>query len=191
MKRLEPIAALGLIIPISAIALAAGETVDLGPASISLELEGIGAYAVEMEDSYSLDHNHDPANSDFEYAIYTAGITCDEVPNQVFLEVHQMSMARPLDTPISKKDTSNGLEHCLREADMMPRAMKVRMEPYTIDGLEGILATVDQSEKNPLYIVAFSPDRKDGSGTIVCIIGSDFPWETTKSIFDSIKVQVA
>jgi hypothetical protein len=65
------------------------------------------------------------------------------------------------------------------------------MEQYTIDGMEGILATVDQGEKNPLYIVAYGPDQKDGSGTIVCIVGSNFPWETTKSIFDSIKAQLA
>jgi len=191
MKKLRLIVALCLIISISAIALAAGETVDLGPASISMDLESVGSYAVEMEDSSSLDHNYDPMNSDFEYTIYPASIKGDDSSNQVFLEVHQMSMSEPLDMPISKKDTSTGLEHCIREADMMPRGMDVQMEPYTIDGKEGILATVDRGEDDQMYIVAYSPDQKDGSGTIVCIVGSNFQWETTESIFESIEAQVA
>jgi hypothetical protein len=49
MKKLKLIAALCLMISISAIALAAGETVDLGPASISMDLESVGSYAVEVE----------------------------------------------------------------------------------------------------------------------------------------------
>jgi len=191
MKKLKLIAALCLMISISAIALAAGETVDLGPASISMDLESVGSYAVEMEDSYSLDHNYDPMNSDFEYTIYPASISCDDSPSQVLIEVHQMSMSEPLDTPISKKDASTGLEHCIKEADMMPRGMDVQMEPYTIDGQEGILATVDRGEDDQMYIVAYSPDQKDGSGTIVCIVGSNFQWETTESIFESIEAQVA
>lgn len=191
MNNLRLIAALCLIISISAIALASGETVDLGPASISMDLESIGSYSVEVEDSYSLDHNYDPMNSDFDYTIYPASITCDDSPNQVLLEVHQMSMSEPLDTPISKKDTSTGLEHCIREADMMPRGMDVQMDTITIDGREGILATVDRGEEDPMYIAAYSPDQKDGSGTIVCIVGSNFPWETTESIFESIGSHVA
>jgi hypothetical protein len=69
--------------------------------------------------------------------------------------------------------------------------MDVQMEPYTIDGQEGILATVDRGEDDQMYIVAYSPDQKDGSGTIVCIVGSNFQWETTESIFESIEAQVA
>jgi hypothetical protein len=185
------IAALSLISLISAITVAAGETVDMGPASVSIDLEHIESYAVETESPHSLDHNYDPMNSDFQYTIYPARIKCDDSPNQVLIEVHHMSFIEPLDKPISKKDTLTGLEHCLEQADMMPRSMDVQMEPYAVDGHEGILATVDQGTQNPLYIVAYSPDQKDGSGTIACIVGSNFPWETTKSIFASIETQVA
>jgi hypothetical protein len=185
------IAALSLIGFISTIAVAVGETVEMGPASVSIDLENLGAYAVEMEEPYSLDHNYDPMNADFQYTIYLARIKCEDSSNQVLLEVHQMSALQPLETPISRKDTLTGLEHCLEQADMTPRRMDVQMETYTVDGHEGILATVDIGEENPMYIVAYSPDQEDGSGTIVCIVGSSFPWETTKSIFDSIETQVA
>lgn len=191
MNKLRLIAALCLIISISAIALAAGETVDLGPVSISMDLESVGPVAVEMSESYSLDHNYDPMNSDFDYTIYPASITCGDSPNRLLLEVHQLSMSEPLDTPISKKDTSTGIEHCIREADMMPRGTDISVKSYTIDGQEGILATVNGGEEDPMYIVAYSPDQKDGSGAIVCIVGSNFPWETTKDIFASVETQVA
>ncbi len=191
MKKLRLIVALCLIISISAVALAAAETLDLGPASISLDLETIGPCAVKMGDSYSSDHNYDLMNSDFDYTIYPASITFGDSSSQLLLEVHQMGASEPLDTPISKKDKSTGLEHCIREADMMPRGTDVSMKSYTIGGREGILATVDSGKEDPMYIVAYSPDQKDGSGTIVCIVGSNFPWETTESIFASIETQVA
>jgi hypothetical protein len=108
----------------------------------------------------------------------------------VLFEIHDLSILQPLDTPISKKDTLTGLEHCLEQADMMPRRMEMQMKPYTIDGHEGILATIDRGKENPLYIVAYSPDLEAGSGTVVCIVGSSFPWETTQSIIDSIEAQV-
>jgi hypothetical protein len=40
-----------------------------------------------------------------------------------------------------------------------------------------------------MYIDAYSPDQKDGSGTIVCIVGSNFPRQTIKAIFDSIEAR--
>jgi hypothetical protein len=185
------IIAFSLIGLISAFAVAAGETVDMGPASVSIDLENIGSYAVEMEGPYSLDHNYDPMNSDFQYTIYPARIKYDDFPNQVLLEVHQMSILELLDRPISEKDTLTGLEHCLEQADMMPRGVNIQTESYALDGRQGILATVDHGDGNPLYILAYSPDQEGGSGTIVCIVGSNFPWETTKSIFASIETQVA
>ncbi len=191
MKKLKFIAALCLMISISAVALAAGETLDLGPAIISLDLGSIGLYAVEMEDPSSLDHNYDPVNADFKYTVYPASITFDDSSGRVQIEVHQMSMSEPLDAPISRKDISTGLEHCIREADMMPRGADVQMEPYTIDGREGILATLDRGEDDLMYIAAYSPDQEDESGTIVCLVGSSLPWEITESIFTSIETQLA
>jgi len=40
-----------------------------------------------------------------------------------------------------------------------------------------------------MYIDACSPDQKDGSGAIVCIVGSNFPWQTTKAIFASTEAR--
>jgi len=68
--------------------------------------------------------------------------------------------------------------------------MYVQNEPYIIDGHEGIFATVNKDRENPLYIVAYSPNQKNDSGNMVCIIGSDFPWNITKDIFDSIETQM-
>jgi hypothetical protein len=67
----------------------------------------------------------------------------------------------------------------------------MKTENYTIDGHQGLLATINKDPENPLYIVAYSPDLRDGSGRTVCIVGSDLPWETTKSIFDSVSTNVA
>jgi hypothetical protein len=74
---------------------------------------------------------------------------------------------------------------------MMPRRAEYEAKSFTIDGHEGTLLTVDTGKDEPFYIAAYSPDEKDGSGSIVCIIGSDFPWETTKGILDSVKTQLA
>ncbi len=49
----------------------------------------------------------------------------------------------------------------------------------------------EKSKENPLYIVAYSPDQEKDAGRIVFIIGSDFPWQTTNSIFDSIETKLA
>ncbi len=192
MRKLELIAALWLMISTSAVAFAnSGETLDLGPASVSLNLGSIGSYDVETEDLSSSDHNYDPMSSDFQYTIYPAYIRCDDSSGRLQIEIHQMSLPEPLDTPISKRDTSTGLEHCIKEAFMMPHGADVQTEPYTIDGQEGILATVDRGEDDRMYIVAYSPDQEEGSGTIVCVVGSSFPWEITEGIFASIKTQLA
>jgi hypothetical protein len=39
------------------------------------------------------------------------------------------------------------------------------------------MATINSDPKNPRYIVAYSPDEENGSGSTVCVIGSDFSWE--------------
>ncbi len=67
----------------------------------------------------------------------------------------------------------------------------MKTEAYNIDDNQGILATINSDPNNPLYIVAWSPDQKDGTGSIVCLIGSDLPWETTKKIFDSVSLIVS
>jgi hypothetical protein len=69
--------------------------------------------------------------------------------------------------------------------------MDLETEPYQIDGREGVLAQINEDGKDPMYIVAYSPDQKDGSGKVVCVVGSNFSWETTKAIFDSLDVKTA
>lgn len=194
MKIFTPFIWLCTAILTATIALAASETAVLGPASISLDLGDLGSYDVEDGYSSSLDHSYDRNNPDFEYNIYPAVISFDDSSAQVMLEAHQMSTPMPLDTPISDRDGSTGLEHCILQADMMPRMPKgaeLQSEPYTIDGQDGILVTVDQGDDNPLYVVAYSPNKSNGEGDIVCIIGSNFPWATTQSIFQSVNVQLA
>jgi hypothetical protein len=73
---------------------------------------------------------------------------------------------------------------------LVPRRAALQTEPYQIDGREGILAKVDEGSSDPMYIAAYSPDQKDGSGTIVCIVGSNFPWKTTTALFDSMQARV-
>jgi hypothetical protein len=182
MMRL--IAALCLISMTSAIAFASGETISLGPTSISLDLEILGSYYVEIGDPYSEEHK----KPDFQYEITPASIKVDGTSNKVQIEVHKMSMSEPLEISISQKDPASGLEHCIEKSNMVPVGEDIQTEPYTIDGQQGLVATINSDPEKPFYIVAYSPDKKSGSGTTVCIIGSDLPWETTKSIFDSAKM---
>lgn len=185
MKKSWLLAAFCLICSISAISTASGETIDLGPAQISIDLASIGDYSVEKESSSTADHNEKGA--DFTYAIYPATITAEETSGQVHIEVHEMSASMPLDSAISNRDAATGLEHCIEQSGLVPRRTAIQTEPYQINGHEGILAKIDEGGSDPMYIAAYSPDQKDGSGTIVCIVGSNFPWQTTKAIFDSIE----
>ncbi len=180
-KILKLFAVFCLLSMASATALAADETITLGPARISLDLGNIGSYVVEKGDVVYMDHE----KPRFEYEIAPANIKTNTSEN-VMLEVHQLSASEPLDSPISRRDQVTGIEHCIERSDMMPVKGDVKTETYTIDGHQGVLATIDSDPNNPLYIAAWSPDLKDGTGTVVCLIGSDLPWETTKKIFDSV-----
>jgi hypothetical protein len=170
--------------------LASGEPLQLGPANVSLNLSFAGSYVLEKGESSELEHDYDRTNTDFQYSIYPVTATYEGTTNQVHVEVHEMSISRPLDEQISGKRQISPLEHCIEQSDMMPRRADYETKSYTIDGHEGILLTIDTGENNPLYIAAYSPDEKDGFGSIICIVGSDFPWETTKSIIDSVKTQI-
>ncbi|VVB64310.1 Uncharacterised protein [uncultured archaeon] len=186
MKILRLFVLLCLICTSSAVALAADETIDLGPVTISLDLESGGPHTAEKGETSTMDHE----KPRFQYEIGSTNINFDGTQDKVQLEVHQMSMSAPLDQAISKRDQVSGLEHCIMQSNIMPVGQDMQTEPYTIGGLLGILATINNYSENPLYIVAYSPDQKDGSGSIVCVVSSDFSWEITKSIFDSVKTQV-
>ncbi len=188
---LKLLVALCLIGFTSSIALAATETIDLGPAKVSLDLEGIGSYKVEKEDPFSEDHDYEDYS--FTYEFFPASIAADDADSSIQIEVHKISTPQPLDTPITRGTVENktGLEHCAEKSDMMPAGKDVKTEPFTIDGHKGILTTVNGKWDDPFYLAAYSPDQKDdGSGSIVVIVGSDFPWETTEAIFESVKAQL-
>ena len=185
MKMMRLIAALCLLSMTSAIGIATEETIKFGSASISLDLGTLESYYVEKGDPSSEDHK----KPDFQYEIIPASIRIDGTSKQVQIEVHKMSMSEPLESPISNKDPANGLEHCIEKSNMIPVGEDILTEPYIIDGQQGLLATINSDPENPFYIVAYSPDIKSGLGTIVCIIGSDLPWDTTKSIFDSVETR--
>ncbi|VVB69066.1 Uncharacterised protein [uncultured archaeon] len=181
IKILKLFAVICLMSMTSATVLAADETITLGPASISLDLGNIGFYVVEKGDVVSMDHERPR----FQYEIASANIKID-ASDKVVLEVHQMSTPERLDSPISRRDQATGIEHCIERSDMMPVTGDMKTEAYTIDGHQGVLATINNDPNNPLYVAAWSPDQKDGTGTIVCLIGSDLPWEMTKKIFNSV-----
>jgi hypothetical protein len=201
-----------------AVAVAASETIELGPARISLELGGQGSFSVEKGDTSSMVHK----NPDFQYDITSASIRANGTSHLVQIEVHQMSRSEPLLSAISNEETArntgkignyfqeltvnllgsisnkeplsseniSGLEHCMEKSSMIPRGERIQTEPYTIDGRQGCNATINGDPKNPMYIVAYSPDEQNGSGTTVCIIGSDIPWEATEKLFDSVEIEL-
>ncbi|MFZ3149660.1 MAG: hypothetical protein WA137_11545 [Methanothrix sp.] len=170
--------------------LASGEPMQLGPANVSLNLSLAGSYVLEKGESSELEHDYDKENTDFKYSIYPATATYEGTTDHVQIEVHEISISRPLDGQISGKMQISPLEHCIEQSDMMPRRADYEEKSCTIDGHEGILLTINAGENDPSYIAAYSPDEKDGSGSIICIIGSDFPWETTENIIDSVKTQI-
>jgi hypothetical protein len=186
MKTMRLLAAFCLISMTMAIAIATDETIELGSARISMDLSRLGSYSIEKGDLSSMDHK----KPDFQYEITPARINVEGTLDQVQLEVHQMSMSEPLESSISNKDSASGLEHCIERSSLVPVGEDIQTEPYTIDGHQGKLATLNGDPENPLYIVAYSPDQKDGLGTVVCIVSSDFSWEATKRLFDSIKTEV-
>jgi len=169
----------------------ASENVMLGPANVSLNLSLAGSYVLDNGESSELKHDYDRENIDFQYLIYPATASYEGTSDKILIEVHEMSISRPLDEQIPGKRQISGLEHCLEQSDMMPRRAEYQAEPYNIDGHEGILATVDAGDDEPFYIAAYSPDEEDGSGSIVCIVGSDFSWDITERIFKSVSTQLA
>lgn len=186
MKILRLFAMLCLACMSSVVALATDETIDLGPVTISLDLGSVGSHTAEKGENTTMDHK----KLRFRYEISSASIKVDGTQDKVQLEVHLMSKSEPLDQAISERNPTSGLEHCIMQSNIMPVGQDMQTEPYPIDGQQGILAIINSDLENPLYIVAYSPDQRDGSGSIVCVVGSDFPWGTTKSIFDSVKAQV-
>jgi hypothetical protein len=207
------IAVLSLISMNLVVNVTASETIDLGPAHISLEPSSLGPFSVEKGETSSMAHKE----PDFQYNITSACIKVNGTAHLVQIEVHQMSLSEPLLSPISNEDHAgkignyfqaltaylpdsisnndpprreniSGLEHCMEKSNMIPIGGNIQTEPYTIDGRQGCIATINRDPENPMYIVAYSPDEQNESGTIVCIIGSDFPWEATEKLFKSVKI---
>ncbi len=184
IKRL--LTAICLIGITSVIAIANGETIELGPASLSMDLESLGFYSIEMGAVTSTEHK-DP---DFVYEIIPASIQVGETYGVLQVEVHKMSTTEPLDDPISGRHQENGLEHCIERSNLLPAGEDIKTESFEIDGQQGLIATIGQEVQDPQYIVAYSPDKEDGSGSLVCIVASRLPWETTEELFRSIKTVV-
>jgi hypothetical protein len=172
------------------ISLASSDEISLGPASVSLDLSTAGSYSIEIGDSIESEHDYDRNAPGFQYSIYPASVTYEGSSSKVQIEVHRISQSQSLDDQISGRRPISALVHCLEQSEMMPRRSEYETEPYAIAGYEGLLATVDTGGDNPMYIAAFSPDESNGSGSTICFIGSDFPWDTTKKIFESASAQI-
>ncbi|MEM2098043.1 MAG: hypothetical protein QXI70_07795 [Methanothrix sp.] len=170
-----------LICMICLVQMACGETIDLGPVSVYMDLEDLKVQSVEKEDAISMDHSK--GGVEFQYTIYPATITMED-GHRIWIEVHQMNAPVPLDAPISEREDATGIEHCIMESSMMPRRVSFEKEVRTIDGQDGWLFTINNGA---LYIAGWSPDQLDGSGSIICIVGSDMPWESTEGIFGSLR----
>jgi hypothetical protein len=97
MRTLNVLAALCIAGFAATIALASGETVDLGPAKVSLNLSAAGSYTIEKGESSELVHDYDEKISDFQYSIYPSTVTFDGTSDQVMVEVHKMSASEALD----------------------------------------------------------------------------------------------
>lgn len=197
-KSFVVISLLCLTLAIGYSASAAKETIELGPTKISMDLSALGSYSIEKGSSSSDEHKF--ANYSFSYTLYPASIINDKNSNQVKIEVHEMDklerLNKPildLSEPIPQLNDSLGLTHCVAQSALLPKSNEVRKEPYTIDGHDGILVTANNNamQKEPVYLVAYSPDQKGDSGKIICIVSSDLPWDATKSIFDSISIELA
>lgn len=184
---LKLIVVLFLIALAGPIALTAADTIDLGPARVSMNLEGIGPYNIEMKNQSPSDHSY--VGYAFTYKFFPATIKSNGTGNQVLIEVQQLSSPQPLDMPILQLNGKIGLEHCVEESDMMPPG-NVQRQMYYVDGHKGIAFIVNRDQKGSIYLAAYSPDMKDGFGDIVIIIGSDFPLDITKRIFESITVHL-
>jgi hypothetical protein len=90
--------------------------------------------------------------------IYSATVNFDGTSNQAFVDVHQLSALQLLETLISRKCSSTGLEHCMEQSNMVAGLMELQINPYQINGHDGLLSSVSEDRKDPLYLAAFSPD---------------------------------
>lgn len=98
----------------------------------------------------------------FQYDVAFADINVDGISDQVQREVHEMSSSEPLEDSISEKDPASGLEHCLMRSNLVSIDQDLQTEPYTIDGQDEILATINSDPENTFYIAAYSPDQNGG-----------------------------
>ncbi|MDD1751582.1 MAG: hypothetical protein LUQ38_00630 [Methanotrichaceae archaeon] len=184
-----------LLIPLCVLCLIAGTAfaasapIELGPVDISMNLNVMGDYKIEKVSSYS--ENHPGKGYEFSYQMYQASISNSSTQDPVRIEVHQMDAKESLNSAVPQlKDSSIGLEHCVRQSALLPMLANTNQELYTIDGREGLLMMVDEEGDEPRYIAAYSPDQENDSGTIVCIISSDLPWDATNELFQSVKTQL-
>ncbi|MDD1751374.1 MAG: hypothetical protein LUO89_16035 [Methanothrix sp.] len=218
MKIKMLIAVLGLMCMNWAVVTAASETIELGPVQISLELEDLGSFSVEKGDTSSMVHKKPDFQYDINSASIKVNGTLHLVQIEVHQMSLSEPLLSPISNEeaagnadkigkyfrtltaylpesVSNKEPSrreniSGLEHCMEKSNMIPIGEAIQTEAYTIDGQQGCIATINSDPENPMYIVAYSPDEQSGSGTTVCIIGSDFPWEDTEKLLDSVKTQL-
>jgi len=164
-------------IVICSFAPAGAQTVTLGQASISLDLDLMGEHQVQIEDP--LEDFHKSPKEKFYYTIYPATVTSDA--GQIILELHVLEEALEVDSWL--------LEHCIEESDLAPYEMQ--SEPMTFDGHSGVLVKgfSDSGGNDPRYLASFSPDGDSGWGKIFLIVGSDLPWDSSAAIFDTLQVE--
>jgi hypothetical protein len=200
------------------IALAASETIELGSARISLELGSLGPFSAETSETTSMVHKKPDFQYDINSAIINVDGSVHQVQIEVHQMSLSQPLFSPIsneekdgsagkiggylkgltaylpgrnsDEMPPRQENISGLEHCLEMSNLIPRGEAIQTEAYTIDKRQGLMATINRDLENPRYIVAYSPDAQNGSGTTVCIIGSDFPWNDTEKLFNSVDVEL-
>jgi len=201
-----------------AVAIAADETIELGTARISLDLGSLGPFSVEKGETTSMVHKEPDFQYDITSANIKVDGSSHLVQIEVHRLSQSEPLLSPISNEETagnkgkigeyvrkltdylpgstsnnvppKRENISGLEHCMEKSNMVPQGEAIQTENYTIDGRQGCMATIDSDPEIPRYIVAYSPDAQSGSGTTVCIIGSDFPWEDTEKLLDSVKTQL-
>jgi hypothetical protein len=201
-----------------AVAVAASETIELGNARISLELWNLGPFSVEKGDTSSTVHKEPDFRYDIASAtikvkgsshlvqIEVHRMSLSEplfspIPNEETtgnegkISSYLKELTTYLPNTISnrmptRRENISGLEHCLKMSNLIPRGEAIQTESYAIDKQQGFMTTIVRDKEDPRYIVAYSPDAQNGSGTTICIIGSDFPWNDTEKLFKSVEIEL-
>lgn len=147
--------------------------INLGDTTVSLDLSDIGDY--DVEESNTVENDHNEKDCEFTYELYSAKITGPG--DYITLELYKVSKS------MSDYDYTWVLEHTIEESSVYP--FDGSSKSYDLGGKDGILVSgfTNKGHSSSLYTAAAGLDN----GYTFLVIGSSYPWENTRDIFDSIE----